>query len=73
MRPSQLFSLSLLLFGTLIAALPVPQDSNADAFSDMLDQYDQLQEETMEENMEMEKAQAFWKPLESMSKADATS
>ncbi len=38
----------------------VKRQDNADAFSDMLDQYNELQEQTMEENMEMQKAQAFW-------------
>ena len=51
----------------------VKRQDNAAAFSDMLDQYNELQEQTMEENMEMQKAQAFWNPLESMSKQDATS
>ena len=39
----------------------------------MLDQYNELQQQTMPENMEMQKAQAFWNRLESMSKQDATS
>lgn len=47
--------------------------SNARAFSQMLDQYNELQQQTMLENMEMQKAQAFWNPLESMSRRDATS
>lgn len=47
-------------------------DFNAAAFSNMLDQYNQLQQQTMTENMEMQSAQAFWNPLESMSKSDAT-
>lgn len=47
--------------------------SNAQAFSEMLDQYNQLQQQTTMENMEMQKTQAFWNPLESMSKRDATS
>ena len=47
--------------------------SNAQAASGMLNQYNQLQQQTMTENMEMQKAQAFWNPLESMSKKDATS
>jgi hypothetical protein len=47
--------------------------SNAAAFNAMLNQYNQLQQQTMLENMEMQKAQAFWNPLESISKKDATS
>jgi hypothetical protein len=39
----------------------------------MLAQYNELQAQTMEENMEMQKAQAFWNPLESMTSRDATS
>jgi len=35
--------------------------------------YTVFQQQTMIENMEMQKAQAFWNPLESMSKRDATS
>lgn len=46
---------------------------NALIFSQMLDQYSELQQQIMFENMEMQKAQAFWNPLESMSKKDATS
>ena len=78
--PIQAFTVSFLaLLATIIApvclAAPVsaPQDSNADEFNDMLDQYDELQQQTMTENLEMQKAQAFWNPLESMSKEDATS
>lgn len=47
--------------------------SNEIAFSKMLQQYNELQEQTAFENMEMQKAQAFWDPTESMSKRDATS
>jgi hypothetical protein len=36
-------------------------------------QYRQLQRETRMENMEMKEVQAFWNPLESMPKKDATS
>lgn len=47
--------------------------SNASQFNQMLNQYNSLQQQTMLENMEMQKAQQFWNPLESMSKKDATS
>jgi hypothetical protein len=47
--------------------------SNAASFNNMLHQYNHLQQQTMMENMEMQKAQAYWNPLESMSKKDATS
>jgi hypothetical protein len=50
------------------SASPSPDD-----FSDMLAQYNELQQQTMLENMEMQKAQAFWNPLESLSKSDAVS
>lgn len=67
--------LSLSLLALTTTALPLsrrsPQD-NAAAFNDMLEQYNELQAQTMEENMEMQKAQAFWNPLESLSKSDAT-
>jgi hypothetical protein len=65
--------LSLLALTT--TALPLlrraPQD-NAAAFAAMPDQYNELQEQKMEKTMKMQKAQAFWNPLESMSKSDAT-
>jgi hypothetical protein len=44
--------------------------SNADAT--MLAQYNELQQQTTLENFEMGRAKAFWTPLESMSKKDAT-
>lgn len=46
---------------------------NALAIEAMLNQYHELQQQTMMENMEMQKAQAFCNPLESMPKRDATS
>jgi hypothetical protein len=52
---------------------PSKRDNNAASFNTMLNQYNALQQQTMLENMEMQKAQAFWNPLESMSKKDATS
>jgi hypothetical protein len=42
-------------------------------FSLMEEQYVSLREQTRMENEEMQKAQAFWNPLASMSKKDATS
>jgi hypothetical protein len=39
----------------------------------MMDEYFQLQQKQMLEEMEMQKAQPFWNPLESMSKKDAPS
>ena len=59
--------------GDSAAAAGASNSSNAQAFSEMLDQYNQLQQQTMAENLEMQKAQAFWNPLDSMSKRDATS
>jgi hypothetical protein len=50
-------------------AAPTP----ASEFSNMLERYNELQQQTMVENMEMQKANGFWNPLESMSKRDATS
>jgi hypothetical protein len=44
--------------------------SNAAAFNAMLNQYNQLQQQTLMDNMEMQKTQAFWNPLESMSKKE---
>jgi cytochrome c-type biogenesis protein CcmH/NrfG len=60
-------------FISLIFAAPVPQSgynnpqyegdpSNASTFNQMLSQYNQLQQQTMLENMEMQKAQAYWTP-----------
>ena len=46
----------------------VPNDTGD--FNSMLNE---LQQQTVIENMEMQKAQAFWNPIESMSKWDATS
>ena len=37
-----------------------------DDFSEILDQYIQLQEETLIENVEEQQAEAFWNPLESI-------
>ena len=45
-----------------------PQD-----FNQMLTAYNQLQEEEEEENTEIQKAQAFWNLLESLSSKDAPS
>lgn len=47
--------------------------TQAQQFSNMLDRYNTLHQQTMMENMEMQKAQAFWNPLDSMSKRGATS
>ena len=58
---------------TAPANKPHSSSDNAAAFSGMLDQYNQLQQETEQENQEMQTAQAFWNPLESASKQDATS
>ena len=46
---------------------------NARAFNQMLEEYNELQQQMMIEDMEMQKARSFWNPLESMSKKDATS
>ena len=59
--------------GGAAVAAGASSSGNARAFSEMLDQHNQLQQQTAMEKMEMEKAQAFWNPLESMSKRDATS
>ena len=59
--------------GHLAASQGSANSSSAAAFNHMLNQYNELQQQTMAENMEMQKAQAFWNPLESMSKWDATS
>ena len=45
---------------------------NARAFSEMLAQYDRKSQQTMMENIAMEKAQAFWNPLNTMSTRDST-
>ena len=45
---------------------------NAELFSEMLDQYNQLQQQKMMENMEMQKTEAFWNPLKSRSTRDYT-
>ena len=50
-----------------------PNSTNVTSFNAMLEQYNDLQQRTMIENMEMQKAQAYWNPIESMSKRDATS
>lgn len=42
--------------------------SNAKLFGLIFDHYNQLQQQICLENMEMEKAQKFWNPLESMSR-----
>lgn len=47
--------------------------NHANAFIAMMEQHNDLQQQTMLENMEIEKARAFWDPVESMSKRDATS
>lgn len=46
---------------------------NKTTFIRTLNQYNELQQQTMVESMEMAKAKAFWDLLESMSKRDATS
>ena len=43
---------------------------NSELFSQMLDQYNELQQQRLLENMEMKKAQASEKPLESMTTRD---
>jgi hypothetical protein len=47
--------------------------NNAASFNAMLEENNALQQQTMMGNMEMQKAQAYWNPLESMSKKGATS
>lgn len=49
------------------------QSSNENSFNTLLAQFNALQQQTMLENLEMQKAQQFWNPLESMTKKDATS
>lgn len=51
----------------------IPKEQDRKAFNNMLEQYNQLQQQTILENIEMQRAQAFYNPLESMSKRDATS
>ena len=58
---------SLFLFHVLIAAFPIAQDSSQ-TFGDLMIQHNELQEQTMMEGLEMQKAQAFWNTLELMSK-----
>lgn len=54
------------------ATAGVSSSGNAQAFSQLPNQYNDLQQQTMIERMEMQKAQAFWNPLESLSKQDTT-
>ena len=49
---------SLFLFHVLIAAFPIAQDSSQ-TFGDLMIQHNELQEQTMMEGLEMQKAQAF--------------
>ena len=49
------------------------RSDKATNFNSMLQQYNDLQQQTMLENMETQRAQAFWNPISSMSKRDATS
>lgn len=46
--------------------------SLSEQFNDMLTQFNDLQQQTMTENLEMQKAQAFWNPLEHMGKGRDT-
>lgn len=58
----------LALCATHTVALPLsPSKRDPRSADDLLDQYNQLQQQTEEENLEMQKAQAFWNPLESTS------
>jgi hypothetical protein len=55
------------------ASSDISNSAAAQAFSEYLDYYNELQHKKMVEHMEKQKEQPYWNPLEPISKRDATS